>query len=171
MSEELLLLITAGLDHDAADVDVAKAAVGLRTQFHRIAVTAHHAVGDTDVLAQLRRCGFQRDAVVIGVGHDIRHNHIMTAVQVERIVVVVVAVIHLDAADMQTVTGQIVLHPAAAVAQGDVSHGDILALYKSDKVRPRDALIVPRQLLERPSPSVDRSLSVDADILHLVGID
>ena len=67
----------------------------------------------------------------------------MTTIQIERIIVVVVAVVHLDASDLQSVAGQIVLHPTAGVAQGDVAHGYVLTLDEAQQMWTSDAFIVP----------------------------
>ena len=89
-------------------------------------MAADHAVRDADILAEPGRRRLQRDAVIIGVGYHVCHNDIMTTVQVEGIVVVVVAVQHPDAVDAHAVTGQVVLHPASAVLQGNAADGDVL---------------------------------------------
>ena len=136
-----------------------------------MAVAAHHAVADADVLAQSRRSALQGDAVVVAIGQHALHNDLMTAVQVERIVVVVVAVEHLDVLYFQSVAGQVVLHPAARVAQRHVADGDVLALDEANKVGPRDALVVPRELLKGPSAPVDGARSAQHNVLHAVGIN
>ena len=105
LSEELLLLVAAGLHHDARDVDVAESPIGLRTQLHGITVARHHTVADSDVFAQSWRRAFQRDAVVVAVGYHPLHDDLVTTVQVQRVVVVVVAVLHLDAYYLQAVAG------------------------------------------------------------------
>ena len=63
------------------------------------------------------------------------------------------------------------LHPAARILQGDILHGNLLALDETDEMRARNALVVPRQLFKRPTLSVDGALAINRHILHLVGID
>ena len=95
----------------------------------------------------------------------------MATIQVEGVVVVVIAVEHLDTLYLQTVASQIMLHPATAVLQGDIPHGDVLALDKSQQMRPGDTLIIPRQFLESAPATINRSIAVDDHIPHLVGIE
>ena len=95
----------------------------------------------------------------------------MASVQVEGVVVKVVAIEDLYTIDMQTVAGQIVLHPTAAVTECDVLDGDILALNKAQQMGSRDSLIVPRKFLERTSPAVDSAKTADDHIVNFVGKD
>ena len=95
----------------------------------------------------------------------------MTTVEVEGIVVVVISVENLDSIDVQPVAGQIVLHPAATVAEGDIPDGDVAALNETYQVRTGDAFVVPRLFSEGPSLSVDGACAVDDHVVHLVGID
>ena len=95
----------------------------------------------------------------------------MTAVEVEGVVVVVVTVENLDSIDMQTVTGQVVLHPAAAVAEGNAADGDVAALDESQQVGAGDAFVVPRQFLEGTALSVNGPVAVNGYMTHLIGID
>ena len=53
-AEELARLVVRGFDDDAADTDITEAAVGLRSQLHGVAMTAHHTVGNADILAETR---------------------------------------------------------------------------------------------------------------------
>ena len=134
-------------------------------------MTRHHTVSDANVLTEAGRSALQRDGIVVAVGYHPPHDHVVTAVQVEGIVVIVITVLHLDALYLHSVAGQIMLHPAAAVLQRDVPHGDILALDEPQQVGTGDALIVPRQFPESPAPSVDGAIAVDHHVPHLVGID
>ena len=95
----------------------------------------------------------------------------MAAVQVQRVVVAVVAVGNLDATDAQAVAGQIVLHPATAVLECDVLDGDVATLDEAQQMGTGDALVVPRQFGEHAASPVDGAIAVDDDILHRVGID
>ena len=113
MAEELRTLVVAGFHADVLNRDVAEAAIGLGAQFHGIAMAAHHAVCDSDVLAEPWRGALQRNAVVVGVADHVAHRHLMAAVQVERIIIVVVAVDDRDAVNLHAVAGQPVLHPAS----------------------------------------------------------
>ena len=171
LAEEFLTLVVAGLDNDARNADVAEAAVGLGTQLHGIAMARHDAVGYTHILAKPGRSRLQRDAVVVGVGYNTRHHHLMTAIQIEGVVVVVVTVQHLDTVNPQPVAGQVVLHPAAAVLQRDAAHRDILALNEAQQMGTGDALVIPRQLLEGTSTPVDNTLTADGHMVHLVGVN
>ena len=171
MSEKFFFLVAAGLDHDARDADIAKAAVGLCAQFYGIAMARYHAVADADILAKARRGRFQGDAVVVAIRHDASHNHLVTAVNIQSVVVIIVAIEHLDAVDSHAVAGQIVLHPAAGVPQCDVLDGDILALNETYQVRTGDALVVPRELFEGAASSVDSAEAVNHHVSDLVGIN
>ena len=95
----------------------------------------------------------------------------MTAIDIQRVVIVVVAIKHLDAVYPHTVTGQVVLHPATRVLQGDVLDDDILTLDEADKVRTGDALVVPGEFLEGAPSSVDGTKTINHHVLHLVSID
>ena len=134
-------------------------------------MTRHDAVGYAHILAEPGRSRLQRDAVVVGVGNDTRHHHLMTAVQIEGVVVVVVAVQHLDAVNPQPVAGQVVLHPATAVLQRNAAHRNVLTLDEAQQVGTGDALVIPRQFLESTAPTVDDALTADSHMAHLVGID
>ena len=105
-------MVAARLHDDARDIDVTEPAIRLSAQLHRITMTRHHAVADTDILTQTGRRTLQRDTIVVGVGYHALNDNIMTAVKVERIIIVVVAIENLDAFYLQAVTGQIMLHPA-----------------------------------------------------------
>ena len=134
-------------------------------------MTAYHTVADADILTESGRGGLQCDAIVIAVGDHSSHDDLMTAVDVEGIVIVVVPVKHLDAVDAEAVASQEVLHPTTAVAQGDVLDGDIAALDKAQQVRTGDALIIPRFFLEGASPAIDGACARDGYITDGVGID
>ena len=95
----------------------------------------------------------------------------MTAIEVEGIVVVVISVENLDSIDVQPVAGQIVLHPAAAVAEGDIPYGDVAALDETYQVWTGNAFVVPGLFGEGPSLSVDGACAVDDHVVHFVGID
>ena len=101
LSEEFLFLIVAGLHDDARDVDIPEASVGLCAEFDGVAMTAYHTVADADILAESGRGGFQCDAIVIAVGDHPSHDDLMTAVNVEGVVIVVVPVKHHDAVDAE----------------------------------------------------------------------
>lgn len=58
----------------------------------------------------------------------------MTAINIERVVVVVIAIVHLDILYPHAVASQIVLHPATGVPESDATDGDILALDKTDEM-------------------------------------
>ena len=75
-------------------------------------MAAHHTVGHADVLARPWRRALERDAIVVAVGHHAGHHHVVTTVKVEGIVVVVVAVEHLDVGNPHPVARQVMLHPA-----------------------------------------------------------
>ena len=130
LAEEFLALVGAGLHHDVRDADVAEAAVGLGAQLHGVAMARHHAVGNADVLAKARRRALQRDGIVVAVGPQVADQHVVAAVEVEGVVVVVVAVFHLDAVDAQAVAGQVMLHPATAVSQRNILYHNVLAIDK-----------------------------------------
>ena len=149
MAEELRRLVVAGLHHDAADGDVAEAAIGLGAQLDGVAVARHHAVGYADVLAEPWRGALQGDAIVVAVGHHAPDDDVVASVQVECVVVVVVAVDHLDVLDVQAVAGQVVLHPSAAVAQCYAAHTHVATADEAQQVGARDALVVPRELGRR----------------------
>ena len=55
LTEEFLPLVLDRLYHDAADIDVAEATVGLGAQFHGVAVAADYTVGDADIFAESGR--------------------------------------------------------------------------------------------------------------------
>ena len=103
----------------------------------------HHAVADADILAQTWRGALERDAVVITVSHHAFHHHVMASVDVEGVVVVIVAVENLDTIDAQPVASQVVLHPTAGVAQRDIFHHNVTALDEAQQMWTCDSLIVP----------------------------
>ena len=130
----------------------------------------HHTVSNDNVLAESGRRGLQRDAVVVRVGYHTTHNDVVTAIQVQRIIIIIVTVHDLDTVDSYTVAGQIVLHPTAAVTQRNVLDHDVTTLYESQQVWTCDALVVPRLLGKHTPLSVYRSVAVNHYILSLVGI-
>ena len=108
-------------------MDVPEPAVGLRAQFDGIAMARHLTVGDAYILAETGRSGLQGDAVVIAVGHHSLDCDLMTTVKVKGIVIIVIPVKNLDSIDIQTVTGQVVLHPAATIPECDIPDHDVLS--------------------------------------------
>ena len=134
-------------------------------------MAGQHAVADADVFAETWRGALQRDTIVVAVGNDTPDNDFMTTVDIQRVVVIVVAIEHLDAVYAHTVASQIVLHPATRVLEGDVLDGDILTLNEADEVRTGDSLIVPGEFLEDTSSSVDGAQTINHHIFYLVGID
>jgi len=170
-TKELTGLVAAGLHHDTADIDITESTIGLCAQFHSIAMAGQHAVADADILAETWRGALQRDAIVVAIGHDAPDDDLMTAVDIQRVVIVVVAIKHLDAVYFHAVTGQVVLHPATRVLQGDILDDDILTLDEADKVRTSDALVVPGEFLEGASSSIDGTKAINHHVLHLVSID
>ena len=95
----------------------------------------------------------------------------MTAIDIKRVIVVVVAIEHLDAIYSYAVAGQIVLHPATGVLKGDVLDGDILTLDETDEVGTSDALVVPGEFLEGATLSVDGAKAINHYVFHVVGIN
>ena len=154
LTEELLLLIAAGLHHNARDVDVTEATIGLCSQFDSIAMARHHTIGDTHILTQTGRSGLQCNAIIITIGHDPFHNHIVAAIDIKGIIIIVIAVKNLDSIDAQAVAGQIVLHPTATVLQRDILHGDVLALDEPQQVGTGDASFHESFLNALPRPSI-----------------
>ena len=134
-------------------------------------MAGQHAVTDADILAETWRGALQRDAIIVAIGYDALDDDLMTAVDIQGIVIVVVAIEHLDAVYSHAVTSQVVLHPATRVLQGDVLDDDILTLDEADKVRTSDALIVPAEFLEGASSSVDGAKAINHHVPCLVGID
>lgn len=112
-AEKLRRLVGRGLHCDAADDDVAEAAVGLGAELDGVAVAGDDAVADGDVFAKARRGAFESDAVVVGVSDHVAYCYVMAAVEIKSIVIVVVAVEDGDAVDPHAVAGEIVLHPTA----------------------------------------------------------
>ena len=78
-------------------------------------MTRHDTVGNHNVLAESRRCGFQRDTIVVRVSRHATYNDVVTTVQIECVVVIVVAIYDTNAVNPDAVTSQIVLHPASAI--------------------------------------------------------
>ena len=68
----------------------------------------------------------------------------MTAINIESIIIIVITVKNLDSIDMQTVTSQIVLHPATTVFKGNVLNSNVLTLDKANEMGARDTLVIPR---------------------------
>ena len=134
-------------------------------------MTGQHAVADADILAEAGRSALERDAIIVGVGQQATHHHIVTAINIERVVVVVIAIVHLDILYPHAVASQIVLHPATGVPESDAPDGDILALDKTDEMGTGDAFVVPRQLLEGTAPAIDGAIAINRHMAHLVGID
>ena len=110
-------------------MDVSEPTVGFRAQFDGIAMTRHLTVGDTYILAEPGRSRLQGDAVVIAVRHHSLDRDLMAAIEVKSIVIIVISVKNLDSIDIQTVTGKIVLHPAAAVSERDILDRDVFSSY------------------------------------------
>ena len=171
LTEEFLALVSAWLHVDVADIDVAETTIGLGAELDGIAMAGHLAIRNLDVLAESGRGGLQRDTIVVGIGNHIGDRDFVTTVQVECIVVIIVAVEDLDAIDDKTVASQIVLHPATTVLQRNVLDGNVLALDETKQMRAGDAFIVPRQLFEGTPSSVNDAIAVDGDIAHLVSIN
>ena len=95
----------------------------------------------------------------------------MATIDIEGVIIIVVTIKNLDSIDIQTVAGQIVLHPAATVPECYILHRNVLALDEPKQVRTRDAFIVPRKFLESTPPAIDGSLAADDNMTHLVCID
>ena len=95
----------------------------------------------------------------------------MTAIKIERIIIVVITIKDLDSIDKNTVAGQIVLHPAARIFQRNALHRNVLTLNETQQMRTRNAFIIPGMFLESPSSPINSTITVDGDILNLVGID
>ena len=148
------MLVGTWLHVDVADIDVAETTIGLGAELDGIAMAGHLAIRNLDVLAESGRGGLQRDTIVVGIGNHIGDRDCVTTVQVECIVVVIVAVEDLDAIDDKAVASQIVLHPATTVLQRDILDGDVLALDETKQMGTRNAFI-----------------AVNHDIVHLVGVD
>ena len=134
-------------------------------------MTGNHAVTDADILAEAWRGTLQRDTIIIAIGYDALDDDLMTTIDIQCIVIVIVAIEHLDAVYSHSVAGQVVLHPTTRVLQGDILDDDILTLNEADKMRTSDALVVPGEFLEGASSSVDGAETVNHHVLHLVGID
>ena len=171
LTEEFLLLVSAWFHVDVADIDVAETTIGLGAELDGIAMAGHLAIRNLDVLAESGRGGLQRDTIVVGIGNHIGDRDFVTTVQVECIVVVIVAVEDLDTINDKTIASQIVLHPATTVLQRNVLDGNVLALDETKQMRAGDAFIVPRKLFEGTPSSVNDAIAVDGDIAHLVGIN
>ena len=114
-------MVVTWLHHDATDIDISETAIGLCAQFDGVAMARYHAVGNANILAEAWRGALQCDGIIVGIGKHIAYHHFMASVEVEGIVVVVVAVEHLYAVNLHTVASQIVLHPATGVLQCDVA--------------------------------------------------
>ena len=164
-------MVATGFHHDARDIDITETTIGLRAQFHGVAMTRYHTVADTDILAETWRGRFQGDAVIVAIGQDTLDNDLMTAIDIQCIVVVVVAIEHLDVLYPHTVASQIMLHPTTRVLEGDILDCDILALDKTNQVWTGKALIVPRQFFEGAASPVDGTKAINHNIFHLIGID
>ena len=134
-------------------------------------MAGYHTVRDADILAEAGRGGFQGDAVVVAIGYDAPDDDVVTAIDVERVIIVVVAIEHLDAVDTHTVAGQIMLHPAARVPERDIFDGDVLTLDEADEVGAGDALVVPGEFLEGAPLSVNGSKAINHYVFHVVGIN
>ena len=152
-------------------MNIQEAAIRFCTQLHGITMARYHAIGNKDVFAEPGRGAFQCDAIIIRIHQQPLDENPATTVNIEAVVVVVIAVIYLEVLNPHMETGQIMLHPATRVLQGDILHGNLLALDETDEMRSCDALVVPRQLFKRPALSVDGAFAINHHILHLVGID
>ena len=119
LTEEFLLLVSAWFHVDVADadVDIAETTIGLGAELDGIAMAGHLAIRNLDVLAESGRGGLQRDTIVVGIGNHMGDRDFVTTVQVECIVVIIVAVEDLDAIDDKTVASQIVLHPTTSMTR------------------------------------------------------
>ena len=103
LSEELLLLIVTGFYHNAADIDISEAAISLSTQFNSIAMARHHTIANSHIFTKTGRGALQRNAIVVAIGYHSTHNHIMTAIYIQRIVIIVISIKNLDSIDSQAV--------------------------------------------------------------------
>ena len=171
LSEELLLLIVTGLYHDATDIDISEASISLGTQFNGIAMTRYHTIADTHVFAKTGRGALQRNTIVIAISYHAAYNHLMAAVDIQRIVIIVITIKNLDSIDIQAVASQVVLHPATRIAQGNTTHQDVLTLDKANQMRTGDSLIVPRKFLKGPSTTIYDTQAVNRYVVHAIGIN
>ena len=89
----------------------------------------------------------------------------MASVNIESVIIIVIAILYLDTLYPDAVAGEIVLHPASTVLQSHIFYGDITALYKPEQMRAGDSFVIPRFFLECPPSSVDSTISVDYHIL------
>ena len=155
LSEELFLLIVTGLYHDTTDIDITETAIGLSTEFNGITMTRYHTIADTHVFAKTGRGALQCNTIVVAISYHTTHNHLMAAVDIQRIVIIVITIKNFDSIDIQAVASQVVLHPAARITQGDTTHQDVLTLDKANQMRTGDTLIVPRKFLKGPSTTIN----------------
>ena len=106
-------------------------------------MTRYDTVSYHNVLTKSRRCGLQCDTVVIRICRYATYNDVVTAIQIECIVVVVVSVHDTNAINAYTVASQIVLHPASAIFECYVFDSDVTTLYETQQMRTCDTLVVP----------------------------
>ena len=171
LSEELLLLIVAGFYYYTADIDISEAAIGLSTQFNGITMARYHTIADTHVFTKTGRGALQRNTIVVTISYHTTHNHLMTAINIQCIVIIVITIKNLDSIDIQAVASQVMLHPAARITQGDTTHQNILTLDKANQMRTGDAFIVPREFLKGPSSTIYGTQAINRHILHAISID
>ena len=95
----------------------------------------------------------------------------MASVQIQCIIIVIVAVENLDAFNPHPVASQIVLHPASGVPQRNVLDDDILTLDETQQMRTGHPLVVPGEFLKGAATSVYRTIAVYRHMTHLVSKD
>lgn len=95
----------------------------------------------------------------------------MTTVEVEGIVVVVIAVEHGDTVDFHAVAGEIVLHPATGIFQRHAADPHIRAADEAEEMRTGYPFVVPRELRKSAAAAVDSALAGDGHTRGAVGID
>ena len=131
-------------------------------------MAAHHAIWNADILTEPGWRTLQRDTIIVRIAYHITHHHFMTPVQIECIVIIVVAIDDSNSINHHTITRQPMLHPASWIPKRNAFQLHITTLYKAQQMGSCDAFIVPWQFRERLAATVNNTFTVNSHILHII---
>ena len=98
----------------------------------------------------------ERDPVVVGLEHALRHRAILAAVEVDAVIIGIAEIPDPDTAHNDSLAGEIMLHPHRRVLQAQPLDAHVAAIHQPDEIGP--VLIrLPAILRETASLSVNQA--------------
>ena len=165
------------VDVQVAADDVFESAVRGGAEFQAVATGTQPAVFHQHVVAGLV-LGFEADGVVLGIEIAAAHDGMHAAIHIHAVVVICGEAADGDVLEGELLAVLVILHPAGAVPEGDVAHGDVGAIAEIDDDGALAFLGVGQGSLlgealgiggEGGPLPIYRALPADADVLLLIG--